>query len=245
MEKKCGIIVENIQGIDPKKLQKVIIEDSNKRRWAIKDSLNNTTPFFKNECRIITKPQYDNFCLFVGEKDGVRSIYYATPSSERQSCNYGKADFDKKINRIHNLERDDQNILVYLQGTQGEEVCLFNVDKLKKSSDTFDSLYVGKGVPNKSHVFMKMVELYGEKRMYVGMVNEDGKIGPFIFDVFHKKHQTTPIITTEDGYDLLDVKTIKEELSKEIKPYSFNIEKNDLESLIKLNTVSPRKEIQK
>jgi len=237
MEKKCSIIEERIKGIDPNKLKKVIIEDSNKRRWAIKDNFNNTTPFFKNESSIITKPQYDNLCVFVGEKDGVRSIYYAAPANSRESSIYGKVDFEKRINRLHNLENDDQNILVYLQGRHGEEVCLFNVDKLKLTSDTFDALYVGKGVPNKSHVFMKMVELYGEKRMYAGMVDENGKIGPFLYDMFHKYHRVTPIVTTEAGYDLLDVKSIKEELSKEITSYSFNIDKNDLESLIKLNTV--------
>ena len=240
MEKKCFISEENIQGIDPKKLTKIIIEDSNKRRWAIKDRFNNTTPFFKNESKIITKPQYDFLCVFVGEKEGIRSIYYVTPGNQRETSIYGKVDFGKRINRIHNLENDNKNILVYLQGNYGEEVCLFDVDRLKRNSDTFDALYVGEGVPEKSHLFLKTVELYGEKRMYMGMVDENGKIGKSVYDIYHHTSTNIPIITTEDGYDVLDTKSIKAELSKEIKPHSINIDDNAIRQVIKLNTVFDR-----
>ena len=74
MKENKNIQVENIDGIDPELLTRVVIEDRDgNTRWAIKNSFGKITPFFSNGFH---KFAYGKTSfLFIGEKDGINGLY--------------------------------------------------------------------------------------------------------------------------------------------------------------------------
>lgn len=234
MEKYCYIEEKNISNIPSYILKKIIIRDSNKRKWAIKDSFKNTTPFFTNDdSNIITKSGY--CCFFVGENEDGRNLYYTKPSSCKYSTIYEKIENIKDVNRIYNLENDYRNILLFINNDNEEEVCLFDTLCLKQKSDFFSSLYRSEYLKENSHLFLKKIKVANNIRKYIGEIDNNGKISKFIYDEHNDCFIQAPIIEN-DNYDIIDEVKLKQEIIKEFNPYNeLNVSKEKIKNLVKLN----------
>lgn len=205
MDKIYYVIEKDIPKIANNKLKKIIVYDGNNEKWAIKDSYNNLTPFFTNETDIIVKNK--NYCIFVGENEDGKYLYFASSANSRQSTIYGKVDNIKNIYKIENLERDFQNILVYNNDNQ---VCLFDITTFEQKSDYFKRLYYS----DYKLLFVKEVQVFDEVREYYGLVDESGKISRFIYDNYLDSYKKTPLLKKQEKYDIIDEEILKEEIKR-------------------------------
>ena len=227
MKKNKNMQVENIDGIDPSALTRVIIEDGNGNiKWAIKNSYGKITPFFVNGFH---KFAYDNKSfLFIGETDGFKILYAVKGAENENSPLYTVVDTIGNLSYVTRLNRTDAIITTDL----GEY--LFDIENLRQKSDIFDAMIV----LNNRLVFKKNVSLKGTDNIYYGEVGNDGRIGHFLYDNNNDDFVTTPIDnTTNSDYDLIDDAGLEEMYAKSVDNKT-KIKKSKMQMLFRLNGVS-------
>lgn len=208
MERIYYVIEKDIPKIENNQLKKIIICDNDYKRWAIKDNYNNFTPFFTNDLDIIVK--HKNYCVFVGENDEGKYLYFSAPANSRQSTIYGKIDNINDINKIENLENDENNILIF---NNKDEVCLFDITTFEQKTDFFSELsYI-----NSKMLFTKEIVINDKTRKYYGLVDNNGKISNYIYDITNNNYKRVPLLDKKEKFDIIDEDVLKKEAINEYK----------------------------
>ncbi len=229
MKENKNIQVEKIDGIDPKLLTRVVIEDKDgNSRWAIKNAYGKITPFFSNGFH---KFAYDKTrFLFIGEKDGINQLYSVhgaeseTDEVYTRIITFGEIVYATRLNRTDLIIKTDR----------GEY--LFDIEKLEPKSDMFDSIVF----LNNKLVFKKDFSVNGVTSTYYGEVDNKGRIGAFLYDSTNDYFINTPIDEElSRDYDVIDDMTLSDILAKSAEDKS-KIKKSKMQMLLRLNGVAKR-----
>ena len=149
-------------------------------------------------------------CWFLGLRNGIWSIY-----------RFAKKEYDRGYYAISMELKDSKRCCASLQMNAkhnyhiiktDKEAFIFDFDKFKKVSDTFNDLIETKAYSlNCPIIFIKKVEdPYLGSHQFYGQIDHDGNIMPKIYNEAFEEIQDTPLMEGNDK--VLDIETLKKRI---------------------------------
>ena len=217
MEKYPTMMISKINGIDHNFLNVIRFEQNDKKTWAIRNRFGKTTPFFENEFNPFIYSEQSFLCM--GKQDNKNELYMIETSYSPDGELFWKVDIEGDLDSIQLF--DDKNYL--LKTSKG--VYLFDRFSLLKKSDFFDQITV----QNNRYLFEKNIDCSGKKYSYLGEVDKNGCIKPFLYDSENDTFISTPYKRDDSSYDKIDEFSLREDICfselRKKKHMNSNIEK--------------------